>query len=130
MKAAIAASQENLRRGDHSVYKYAIGFAISPKRIKGENSWDVIHFDVMTFAEKLSRSAAQLVAGRSAVKSVKVTLASARETNDLDTELLRTMVAKEQSVDQPGIIGTVRNILDEVLEIGKIPAVKELFLTL
>ncbi|PWA36577.1 D-3-phosphoglycerate dehydrogenase [Artemisia annua] len=67
----------------------------------------------VTLAEKLSRLAAQLVAGGNALKSVKLTLlASAREFNNLKTELLHSMVAKG-TVDQPGIIGTIRNILDE-----------------
>ncbi|XP_010547986.1 PREDICTED: D-3-phosphoglycerate dehydrogenase 1, chloroplastic [Tarenaya hassleriana] len=45
-------------------------------------------------AEKLGRLAVQLVAGGSGVKSVKVTYASARATDDLDTRLLRAMITK------------------------------------
>ncbi|GAB4852889.1 D-3-phosphoglycerate dehydrogenase 1, chloroplastic [Ancistrocladus abbreviatus] len=42
-------------------------------------------------AEKLGRLAVQLVAGGSGVKSVKVTYASARAPDDLDTRVLRAM---------------------------------------
>ncbi|KAF7840783.1 D-3-phosphoglycerate dehydrogenase 1, chloroplastic-like [Senna tora] len=45
-------------------------------------------------AEKLGRLAVQLVAGGSGVKSVKVTYASARAPDDLDTRLLRAMIIK------------------------------------
>ncbi|KFK41398.1 hypothetical protein AALP_AA2G125400 [Arabis alpina] len=45
-------------------------------------------------AEKLGRLAVQLVAGGSGVKNVKVTYASARATDDLDTRLLRAMITK------------------------------------
>eukprot|EP01018_Ginkgo_biloba_P023286 Gb_20529 [translate_table: standard] len=45
-------------------------------------------------AEKLGRLAVQLVAGGSGVKSVKVTYASARAGDDLDTRLLRAMITK------------------------------------
>ncbi|GMP38404.1 hypothetical protein CsSME_00009657 [Camellia sinensis var. sinensis] len=45
-------------------------------------------------AEKLGRLAVQLVAGGSGVKSVKVTYASARAPDDLDTRLLRAMTTK------------------------------------
>lgn len=45
-------------------------------------------------AEKLGRLAVQLVAGGSGVKSVKVTYASARAPDDLDTRLLRAMITK------------------------------------
>uniref|UniRef100_A0A0D6R955 D-3-phosphoglycerate dehydrogenase n=1 Tax=Araucaria cunninghamii TaxID=56994 RepID=A0A0D6R955_ARACU len=45
-------------------------------------------------AEKLGRLAVQLVAGVSGVKSVKVTYASARAADDLDTRLLRAMITK------------------------------------
>lgn len=48
----------------------------------------------VTLAEKLGRLAVQLVAGGSGVKSVKVTYASARGPDDLDTRLLRAMVTK------------------------------------
>nr|POF12581.1 d-3-phosphoglycerate dehydrogenase 3, chloroplastic [Quercus suber] len=44
--------------------------------------------------EKLGRLAVQLVAGGSGVKSVKVTYASARAPDDLDTRLLRATVTK------------------------------------
>ncbi|KAG9440339.1 hypothetical protein H6P81_020504 [Aristolochia fimbriata] len=45
-------------------------------------------------SEKLGRLAVQLVAGGSGVKSVKVTYASARGPDDLDTRLLRAMITK------------------------------------
>ncbi|XP_072980624.1 D-3-phosphoglycerate dehydrogenase 3, chloroplastic-like [Typha angustifolia] len=45
-------------------------------------------------AEKLGRLAVQLVAGGSGVKSVKVTYASSRSPDDLDTRLLRAMITK------------------------------------
>ncbi|XP_057423587.1 D-3-phosphoglycerate dehydrogenase 1, chloroplastic [Lotus japonicus] len=45
-------------------------------------------------AEKLGRLAVQLVAGGSGVKTVKVTYASARAPDDLDTRLLRAMIIK------------------------------------
>ncbi|XP_042488657.1 D-3-phosphoglycerate dehydrogenase 1, chloroplastic [Macadamia integrifolia] len=45
-------------------------------------------------AEKLGRLAVQLVAGGSGVKSVKVTYASARAPDDLDTRVLRAMITK------------------------------------
>ncbi|KAF7142597.1 hypothetical protein RHSIM_Rhsim05G0088500 [Rhododendron simsii] len=45
-------------------------------------------------AEKLGRLAVQLIAGGSGVKSVKVTYASARAPDDLDTRLLRAMITK------------------------------------
>lgn len=45
-------------------------------------------------AEKLGRLAVQLVAGGSGVKTVKVTYASSRGPDDLDTRLLRAMITK------------------------------------
>ncbi|KAH9758129.1 D-3-phosphoglycerate dehydrogenase [Citrus sinensis] len=48
----------------------------------------------VTLAEKLGGLAVQLVAGGSGVKSVKVTYASARGPDDLDTRLLRAMITK------------------------------------
>lgn len=45
-------------------------------------------------AEKLGRLAVQLVTGGSGVKSVKVTYASARAPDDLDTRVLRSMIIK------------------------------------
>ncbi|KAL9272773.1 D-3-phosphoglycerate dehydrogenase 1, chloroplastic-like protein [Drosera capensis] len=45
-------------------------------------------------AEKLGRLAVQLVAGGSGVKTIKVTYASARGPDDLDTRLLRAMIIK------------------------------------
>lgn len=45
-------------------------------------------------AEKLGRLAVQLVAGGSGVKDVKVTYASARAPDDLDTRVLRSMITK------------------------------------
>ncbi|XP_010526972.1 PREDICTED: D-3-phosphoglycerate dehydrogenase 1, chloroplastic [Tarenaya hassleriana] len=48
----------------------------------------------VVLAEKLGRLAVQLVAGGSGVKNVKVTYASARATDDLDTRLLRAMITK------------------------------------
>ncbi|KAL6494692.1 D-3-phosphoglycerate dehydrogenase 1, chloroplastic [Orobanche gracilis] len=48
----------------------------------------------VALAEKLGRLAVQLVAGGSGVKTVKVTYASARAPDDLDTRLLRAMITK------------------------------------
>ncbi|KAJ4833401.1 D-3-phosphoglycerate dehydrogenase 3, chloroplastic [Turnera subulata] len=48
----------------------------------------------VTLAEKLGRLAVQLVAGGSGIQSVKVTYASARGPDDLDTRLLRAMITK------------------------------------
>jgi D-3-phosphoglycerate dehydrogenase len=48
----------------------------------------------VVLAEKLGRLAVQLVAGGGGIKSVKVTYASARAPDDLDTRLLRAMVTK------------------------------------
>ncbi|KNA20436.1 hypothetical protein SOVF_052440 [Spinacia oleracea] len=45
-------------------------------------------------AEKLGRLAIQLVAGGSGVKSVKVSYATSRAPDDLDTRLLRAMITK------------------------------------
>ncbi|GKG10823.1 hypothetical protein Tco_0342223, partial [Tanacetum coccineum] len=49
---------------------------------------------VLSLAEKLDRLAGQLVAGGRGLKSVNVTYAYARATDDLATRLLRDMVAK------------------------------------
>eukprot|EP00252_Welwitschia_mirabilis_P021296 TRINITY_DN5423_c0_g2_i1.p1 TRINITY_DN5423_c0_g2~~TRINITY_DN5423_c0_g2_i1.p1 ORF type:complete len:228 (-),score=30.40 TRINITY_DN5423_c0_g2_i1:151-834(-) len=48
----------------------------------------------VTLAEKLGRLAVQLVSGVSGVKSIKVTYASTRDADDLDTRLLRAMITK------------------------------------
>lgn len=48
----------------------------------------------IALSEKLARLAVQLVAGGSGVKSVKVTYASARSPDDLDTRVLRAMITK------------------------------------
>ncbi|ONH91739.1 hypothetical protein PRUPE_8G134300 [Prunus persica] len=48
----------------------------------------------VVLAEKLGRLAVQLVAGGSGVKTVKVSYASARAPDDLDTRLLRAMITK------------------------------------
>ncbi|XP_057504200.1 D-3-phosphoglycerate dehydrogenase 2, chloroplastic-like [Actinidia eriantha] len=45
-------------------------------------------------AEKLGRLGVQLVAGGSGIKSVKVVYRSARDSDDLDTRLLRAMITK------------------------------------
>ena len=45
----------------------------------------------VTLSEKLGRLVVQLVAGGSGVKFVKVTYASSRAPNDLDTRLLRAL---------------------------------------
>ncbi|XP_073043815.1 D-3-phosphoglycerate dehydrogenase 1, chloroplastic [Primulina eburnea] len=54
-------------------------------------------------SEKLSRLAVQLVSGGSGVKSVKVTYASARAPDDLDTRVLRAMITK-------GLIEPISNL--------------------
>ncbi|TXG64231.1 hypothetical protein EZV62_011225 [Acer yangbiense] len=48
----------------------------------------------VVLAEKLGRLAVQLATGGSGVKSVKVTYASSRAPDDLDTRLLRAMIIK------------------------------------
>ncbi|KAK6121415.1 hypothetical protein DH2020_044840 [Rehmannia glutinosa] len=48
----------------------------------------------VALSEKLGRLAVQLVAGGTGVKTVKVTYASARAPDDLDTRLLRAMITK------------------------------------
>ncbi|EEF52345.1 D-3-phosphoglycerate dehydrogenase 3, chloroplastic [Ricinus communis] len=48
----------------------------------------------VVLAEKLGRLAVQLVSGGSGVQSVKVTYASSRDPDDLDTRLLRAMIIK------------------------------------
>ncbi|KAK4752145.1 hypothetical protein SAY87_020943 [Trapa incisa] len=48
----------------------------------------------VVLAEKLGRLAVQLVGGGSGVKTVKVTYASGRAPDDLDTRLLRAMITK------------------------------------
>ncbi|KAJ3677140.1 hypothetical protein LUZ60_002864 [Juncus effusus] len=48
----------------------------------------------VVLAEKLGRLAVQLVAGGTGIKGVKVVYTSNRDTNDLDTRLLRAMVIK------------------------------------
>ncbi|CAA7407353.1 unnamed protein product [Spirodela intermedia] len=48
----------------------------------------------VVLAEKLGRLAVQLVAGRSGIKGVKISYASARNPDDLDTRILRAMVTK------------------------------------
>ncbi|KAL4179652.1 hypothetical protein AMTRI_Chr13g88350 [Amborella trichopoda] len=57
----------------------------------------------VVLAEKLGRLAVQLVAGGSGVKSVKVTYASARAPDDLDTRVLRAMITK-------GLIEPISNV--------------------
>ncbi|GLT58884.1 hypothetical protein SLA2020_317440 [Shorea laevis] len=57
----------------------------------------------VALAEKLARLAVQLVAGGSGVKSVKVTYASARSPDDLDTRVLRAMITK-------GLIEPISNV--------------------
>ncbi|KAJ4761313.1 D-3-phosphoglycerate dehydrogenase [Rhynchospora pubera] len=54
-------------------------------------------------AEKLARLAVQLVAGGGGVKSVKVTYASGRSPDDLDTRVLRAMITK-------GLIEPISNV--------------------
>ncbi|PWA89636.1 ACT domain-containing protein [Artemisia annua] len=53
---------------------------------------DVIHFDVMTY-DLRCRLAVQLVADGSDAGSVKITYTSSRATTDIDTPLVRSMVA-------------------------------------
>ncbi|KAF9687535.1 hypothetical protein SADUNF_Sadunf02G0103600 [Salix dunnii] len=48
----------------------------------------------LTLSEKLGRLAVQLVGGGNGVQSVKVTYASARDPDDLDTRMLRAMITK------------------------------------
>ncbi|THG09479.1 hypothetical protein TEA_012668 [Camellia sinensis var. sinensis] len=66
--------------------------------LKGElAATAVMHHELAPFvglAEKLGRLAVQLVAGGSGVQSVKITYASARGPDDLDTRLLRAMITK------------------------------------
>lgn len=48
----------------------------------------------VTLAEKLGRLAVQLVAGGSGIQSVKVVYGSSRDSDNLDTRLLRAMITK------------------------------------
>lgn len=48
----------------------------------------------VTLAEKLGRLAVQLVAGGSGIQSVKVIYGSSRDSDNLDTRLLRAMITK------------------------------------
>lgn len=48
----------------------------------------------VSLAEKLGRLVVQLVAGGSGIKSIRITYASSRSPDDLDTRLLRAMVTK------------------------------------
>ncbi|CAD6261330.1 unnamed protein product [Miscanthus lutarioriparius] len=48
----------------------------------------------VVLAEKLGRLVVQLVAGGSGIKGVKIAYSSARDTDDLDTRILRAMVTK------------------------------------
>jgi len=48
----------------------------------------------VVLAEKLGRLVVQLVAGGSGIKGVKVVYSSARDSDDLDTRILRAMVTK------------------------------------
>lgn len=60
-------------------------------------AWSQVFSELLPFvalAEKLGRLVVQLVAGGSGIKSVKVTYASARSPDDLDTRLLRAMVTR------------------------------------
>ncbi|GJR43191.1 hypothetical protein Tco_1311294 [Tanacetum coccineum] len=89
---------------------------MNPTTMMVDKGNDAKDEDVLSLAEKLDRLAGQLVAGGRSLKSVNVTYAYARATDDLATRLLRDMVAKgihisEEQVDQPGIIGSLRIIL-------------------
>ncbi|KAL3730192.1 hypothetical protein ACJRO7_027236 [Eucalyptus globulus] len=64
----------------------------------------------VVLAEKLGRLAVQLVGGGSGVKTIKVTYASARAPDDLDTRLLRAMITK-------GIIEPIFNVFQRGLRI-------------
>ena len=65
----------------------------------------------VALTEKLGRLAVQLVAGGSGVKFVKVTYASGRGPDDLDTRLLRAMLTK-------GIIEPIASINRRAYSIG------------
>ncbi|KAL3725708.1 hypothetical protein ACJRO7_030697 [Eucalyptus globulus] len=64
----------------------------------------------VVLAEKLGRLAVQLVGGGSGVKTIKVTYASARAPDDLDTRLLRAMITK-------GIIEPIFDVFQRGLRI-------------
>ncbi|GKV04556.1 hypothetical protein SLEP1_g16706 [Rubroshorea leprosula] len=74
--------------------------------LKGELAASAVLSELSPFialAEKLARLAVQLVAGGSGVKSVRVTYASARSPDDLDTRLLQAMITK-------GLIETISSV--------------------
>ncbi|KAJ1397342.1 S-adenosyl-L-homocysteine hydrolase, NAD binding domain [Sesbania bispinosa] len=64
-------------------------------------------------AEKLGRLAVQLVAGGSGVKTVKVTYASARAPDDLDTRVLRAMITK-------GLIEPISSVFVNLVQIANV----------
>ncbi|OMP03916.1 hypothetical protein COLO4_10111 [Corchorus olitorius] len=66
--------------------------AVNAPMVPAEVLAELAPFVALT--EKLARLAVQLVAGGSGVKFVKVTYASARGPDDLDTRLLRAMIIK------------------------------------
>ncbi|VAH53106.1 unnamed protein product [Triticum turgidum subsp. durum] len=72
----------------------------------------------VVLAEKLGRLAVQLVAGGGGIKSVKVTYASARAPDDLDTRLLRATAIMAIGVDEEPSKATLTKI-------GEIPAIEE-----
>ncbi|GJV40058.1 hypothetical protein Tco_1418498 [Tanacetum coccineum] len=63
----------------------------------------------VTLTEKLHRLAVELVADVSGVESVKITCTSSRETDDLDTPLVRNLVAKVSEFGEIQLHGRVKD---------------------
>ncbi|URD82668.1 D-3-phosphoglycerate dehydrogenase [Musa troglodytarum] len=66
--------------------------AVNAPMIPAEVLYELAPYVIL--AEKLGRLAVQLVAGGSGIKGVKVVYKSARDPNDLDTRILRSMITK------------------------------------
>ncbi|GJU14344.1 leucine-rich repeat, cysteine-containing subtype protein [Tanacetum coccineum] len=72
----------------------------------------------VTLAEKLYKLAVQLVANGSGVGSVKMTYTSSRATDNLDTQLVRAMVAKVSESGEIKVEGRVRDGVPHLTKIG------------
>ncbi|GJR31064.1 hypothetical protein Tco_1107296 [Tanacetum coccineum] len=86
--------------GDRVPQRHVAGERVGMLMGKASNvvvKCDSKQYAVLSLAEKLDRLAGQLVAGGRGLKSVNVTYAYARETDDLATRFTRDMVAKEFS---------------------------------
>ncbi|CAK7350309.1 unnamed protein product [Dovyalis caffra] len=75
--------------------------------------WSLWRYELKLFVEiakKLGRFDFQLVSGGSGVKDVKVTYASARAPDDLDTRVLRAMIIE-------GLIGPISNVFVNLVNV-------------